>query len=361
MNRIIFGGAFDPVHDGHINMAEKAAKQLAGEVIFVPARISVWKDSSAPTEDKIAMLKLAIKDHKEFSIDEFEINSGKDFNYSIDTAKYFREKYPNDKLFYLIGTDQVNKFHRWKDCEELASIVQMVYFGRPEHDPDVDNVSRFHMLHIKGKEMKVDSTEIRKLRSHNVPDEVLFYIIEKEIYDGVVELKSMLTPHRYAHVKSVAKLAYEIAKANKLENPLDIYMAALLHDVGKDIPEDKQKELTKKYYPEYENMPAYSLHQFAGAALAKEMFNIQNKDLLEAIEFHCTGNENMSLPAKIIYAADKIEPTRGFDSSDLISAMMNDAEKGFLIVLEANKEFLSSKDKSTNNPLTYKCFNFYLK
>ena len=52
MNRIIFGGAFDPVHSGHINMALKAAKELDGEVIFVPARISVWKDVSAPIEDK---------------------------------------------------------------------------------------------------------------------------------------------------------------------------------------------------------------------------------------------------------------------------------------------------------------------
>ena len=99
MNRIIFGGAFDPVHNGHINMARKAAKQLAGEVIFVPAPISVWKQSSAPTEDKIAMLKLAIKDYKEFSIDEFEINSGKEINYSIDTVRYFKEKYPKDKLY----------------------------------------------------------------------------------------------------------------------------------------------------------------------------------------------------------------------------------------------------------------------
>ena len=76
MNRIIFGGAFDPVHSGHINMALKAAKELDGEVIFVPARISVWKDVSAPIEDKMNMLRLAIKGKKELSIDEFELNSG---------------------------------------------------------------------------------------------------------------------------------------------------------------------------------------------------------------------------------------------------------------------------------------------
>lgn len=361
MNRIIFGGAFDPVHNGHINMARKAAKQLGGEVIFVPAPISVWKQSSAPTEDKIAMLKLAIKDYKEFSIDEFEINSGKEINYSIDTVRYFKERYPKDKLYYLIGSDQVNAFHRWKEADKLASMVQMVYFGRPQHDPNIDNISRYRMVHIEGREMKVDSTDIRLLKNHNVPDEVLFYIIEKEIYEGVVELKSLMSPHRYAHAKSVADLAYKIAKANKIAKPLDVYMAALLHDIGKDISKEKQKELTEKYYPEYKEMPAYSLHQFAGAALAKRLFNIRSPKMLEAIKFHCTGNEKMGIYAKIIYASDKIEPTRGFDSSDLISAMMKNAEKGFVTVLQANKEFLSTKEKSTNNPLTSKCFNYYLK
>ena len=68
----------------------------------------------------------------------------------------------------------------------------------------------------------------------------------------------------------------------------------------------------------------------------------------------------MSPLDKLIFISDKIEPTRGFDSSDLISAMMNDAEKGFVVVLQANKKFLSTKEKSTNNPLTSKCFNYYL-
>ena len=97
MNKIIFGGAFDPVHNGHINMAKKAAKALDGEVLFVPARISVWKSVSAPKEDKMAMLELAIKNEKDFSIDRHEIDSESEINYSIDTIKYFKEKYTSDK------------------------------------------------------------------------------------------------------------------------------------------------------------------------------------------------------------------------------------------------------------------------
>lgn len=360
MNRIIFGGAFDPVHNGHINMALKAAKELDGEVIFVPARISVWKKVSAPINDKINMLRLAIKDKKNLSIDEFELNSGKDVNYSIDTVLYFKEKYPNDNLFFLIGVDQANAFHRWKEADKIAELLQVVYYTRPGYVEDPENIKRFHMHKIEGLGIEVSSTDIRELKSFELPDDILFYIVEHNLYEGMVELNYILTPHRLAHSKSVAKTAYEIAKANNLENPLKAFIAGLFHDIGKDIAEDKQYEMTKKYYSEYADIPKFAYHQFAGAHLVQEMFGIKDPDIIEAIEFHSTGNENMGLLAKIIYASDKIEPTRGFDSSDLIKAMKNDAEQGFKTVLQANKDFLLSKEKDINNRLTYKCFKQYL-
>lgn len=216
------------------------------------------------------------------------------------------------------------------------------------------------MQKIEGLGIEVSSTDIRKLKSFELPDDILFYIVEHNLYEGMVELNYILTPHRLAHSKSVAKTAYEIAKANNLDNPLKAFIAGLFHDIGKDITEDKQYEMTKKYYPEYADIPKFAYHQFAGAHLVQEMFGFKDPDIIEAIKFHSTGNENMGLLAKIIYASDKIEPTRGFDSSDLINAMKNDAEQGFKIVLQANKDFLLSKEKDINNRLTYKCFKQYL-
>ena len=360
MNKIIFGGAFDPVHNGHINMALKAAKELDGEVIFVPARISVWKEVSAPIADKMNMLRIAIKGYKNLYIDEFELNSGKETNYSIDTVRYFKEKYPKDKLYFLIGVDQVNEFHRWKEAEKLAELAQMVYYTRPGYEVKSENIQKYHTMKIVGDGIEVSSTDIRELKSFELPDDVLFYIVEHDLYKGMVDLNFILTPHRLAHSKSVAKTAYEIAKANNLDNPLKAFVAGLFHDIGKDIAEDKQYEMTKKYYPEYADIPKFAYHQFAGAHLVQEMFGIKDPDIIEAIEFHSTGNENMCLLAKIIYASDKIEPTRGFDSSELINAMKKDAAKGFITVLQANKEFLLSKEKNIENRLTYKCFKQYL-
>ena len=81
MNKILFGGAFDPIHNGHLNMAENAKKALDGEIILVPARISVWKENSAPVADKIAMIELAIEDKKSFSIEKYEIDNKQDITY----------------------------------------------------------------------------------------------------------------------------------------------------------------------------------------------------------------------------------------------------------------------------------------
>ena len=360
MNKIIFGGAFDPIHNGHLNMAENAKKALDGEIILVPARISVWKENSAPVEDKIAMIELAIRNHQSFSIEKYEIENQKNVTYSIDTVRFLKEKHPSDKLFLLIGTDQVNEFHRWKEADKISELVQIIYFSRPGFKLDQANIEKYRMMKIDGEEIDVSSTKIRQLRSFELPDDVLFYIVEHNLYEGMVELVRILSPERLEHSKSVAKTAYEIAKANNLSDPIRYFVAGLFHDLGKDIPLKEQIKLTRESFPGYGCLPDFAYHQFAGAVLAKEMYGIEDEDILKAIKFHSTGSDDMPLMAKIIYAADKIEPTRGFDSSDLIAAMKKDADNGFKIVLQANKDYLESKGKMTDNPLTYKCFNKYL-
>ena len=359
MNIIIYGGAFDPIHNGHLNMADMAQKNLNGEVYFVPAPISVWKETSAPIEDKINMIKLAIEGKEHFHIDTFEVDSGKKTNYSIDTVRYFRNKYPNDTLYLLIGYDQVNDFHKWKDAGELANLAQIIFFIRPDIKIINDNIKRFHMQEIKGSGIIVSSSDIRELKSLELPDSVIDYIAEHRLY-YVKKMRSFINERRLSHSISVAKTAYQIAKANKLDNPKRAYVAGLLHDIGKWQNENKEKEVVEEHFIEYLDIPPFAYHQFAGAWTAQKEFQIEDEEILKAIEFHATGSDEMSTLGKIIYAADKIEPTRGFDSSDLIEAMNKDYESGFKIVLKANKEFLESHRGNIDNRLTSNCFKKYL-
>lgn len=358
MNKILFGGAFDPIHLGHINMAEEASRKLDADVIFIPAPISVWKEKSVPIENKVDMLKLAIKDYPKFSIDLFEVESGKETNYSIDTAEYFVKKYPNDKIFYLIGADHVNAFHKWKEAKKLSEIVQICFFKRPNIQLSDENIRNFNMLQIDGDLMDISSTEIRELKNLKLDDSVIKYIEDHNLY-YMEKISSHITGKRLSHSISVAHVAYEIAKKNNLENPEKYYIAGLLHDIGKENL--RKREIMEKHFPEFCDLEEFAYHQFIGSFIAKSDFGISDEEILDAIKFHATGNSNMSLLARVVYASDKIEPTRPYDSSDLIQAMMDDVEEGFITVLKANVEFLEIKNKSFKNRLTSNCIDYYLK
>ena len=358
MRKILFGGGFDPFHLGHIHIAEAAHQQIGGDVIFLPTPISVWKKESAPIEDKIKMIELSIEGKPYFSIDLFEVNSKKETNYSIDTVRYFKKKYPNDEIYYLIGGDQVNKFHLWKEADELAKLARIVYFSRPNIILDSGNIEKFNMLAIKGEMVDVSSTDIREFKSLDLDPKVLDYILDNHLY-FVKRIAEYIDEKRLSHSIEVAKLAYKIAKHHNLENPEKYLMAGLLHDVGKNAKD--KKAIMEQYFPEHIDMDPILYHQFIGALIAEKDFGVKDQELLEAIKYHATGNDNMSMLGMVLYASDKIEPTRGYDSSDLIAAMIdNPIKEGFKIVLKANKEFLLEKGANINDSLTSKCFKKYL-
>ena len=364
MNIIIFGGNFDPIHIGHINMARKAAKDYNAIVYLVPSPIGMWKTESASKKDKLNMLKLAIEDYPELQIDEFELNSGKPTNnYSIDTVEYFVKKFPNDKIYFLIGEDQAMNFHRWVKAKEISELVQIIYYPRSGYSVPIENMKTYHMKFIKGQTFDMSSTDIRDLSKLNLPRKVLNYIIDHELY-FVPRVKAMYTEKRYNHVLSVARLACEIADANGLltdeHNYGRYFVAGYLHDIAKSMSREEQLEMINYNYPDNKEMPIFSYHQFVGAIIAEQQFGINDQEILDAIRFHATGRADMSPMERIVYAADKLDPLRGYDSSKLIDLMKQDYEIGFVMMIRTNKNYLESTGKMTDNPWTQECFDYYL-
>ena len=272
MNKIIFGGGFDPIHLGHINMALVARDALKGEVIFVPAKVAVWKEESISEEHKLAMLKLAISKYEGFSIDTFELEQ-KEQPRSYLTVAYFKKKYPKDKLFFLIGQDQVNAFHQWMNPDEIAKNTQIVYYKRPKYFVNQENIDKYHMLAIEGPVVDVASSDVRALKSVALPEEVLNYIEENNLY-YVNRVRSYIKETRFNHSLSVAHLAYRLAKKLQLDYQ-KAYIAGILHDIAKGIDKDESLALMKQLYPDYLDIGAYAYHQFLGEILAKRDFNVQ--------------------------------------------------------------------------------------
>lgn len=368
MALILFGGSFDPIHNAHIRIAKAALNEVGGKVIFIPAKNPRWKITEEKEIDRLNMLFGALKeiDEKNFQIDTLELKrSEKEISYSIDTVRHYKNLYPNEELYFLMGGDEVNRFRNWKNAEEIASLANIIFVSRPGITLNKEDITFFNMRQLSYMEKdNVSSSSVRLLHNIDVPKFVLNYIEEHKLY-YVRKLEERLTPHRLKHSLSVAHLAEEIIRRNNLPLLNKGYTAGCLHDLGKYLPLEEAKKLMNQYYPEldFEKIPQFAIHQYTSAILAKKLFFIEDEMILEAIVCHCLGKANMSPLAKILYASDKIEPTRGYDSSSLIEASCQNYENGFLEVLKANKEFLENKEKGKEAKPNYskECFDYYLK
>jgi nicotinate-nucleotide adenylyltransferase len=362
-NLVIYGGSFDPIHNGHLRTARSASMRLNADVVFVPAKKPRWKEVTASDEDRLAMLKLGIisEGSSSFSISNCELVRAGDATYSIDTVNEFAKKYPSRHLILLIGADQVNLFHKWKDPDEIASKAEIVYVDRPDIKVNEANVKRFKMKCLGFEESgSVSSHAIRSLQSVDLPAKVITYIEEHNLY-YMSKISSFLKPTRLAHSLSVAHLAMAIATSNHLSDPGKAYIAGILHDIGKYLDETKAREMVATSFPIYKDYPSWCLHQFTGAILSQKEFGITDGDVLDAITYHCSGKAHMPPLSKIVYSADKIEPTRGWNSKRYIRGCLQDYYLGFLDVLRANKKFLFEKGSlEAEVPLSQECFDYYL-
>ena len=359
---IIYGGSFDPIHNGHLRIAHAASLMLNANVVFVPSKAPRWKRPEATAAQRLEMLRLALKQDGSpaFSIDLFEMNSKTDVNYSIDLVRHIALTHKNTKIYLMIGADEVNSFPRWKDPDKICQLATPLFVARPDVEIDDSVLDAYPMQRLPyDGSGPVSSSAVRSCRCIDIPLVVRDYIESQGLY-FVKKLSGMMSKHRLLHSMSVANLAYLIAQHNNVENYPAAYIAGILHDCGKDVDDALKQEIMQEHFPEYLSMPAWSHHQFVGAYLAETVFGITDPMILDAIKYHSTGKAHMSPLGKIVYAVDKIEPTRGFDSKKLIHACYKHYYVGFMSVLEANQEYLTSKGYVLDNPLTKECFNQYL-
>lgn len=157
----LFGGTFDPVHLGHIHLAERA-RAAAGldEVRFLPCRISPHKTGSeaAPGSDRLEMLRLATRGLPWASVDEYELN-GPEPSFSYLTAEAMAARQPDTRWFWLMGGDQWEALPRWRHPERLAAIVTFLVLARGADTPQ--QKSGFCMKVVPG-EHPASSSGIRR-------------------------------------------------------------------------------------------------------------------------------------------------------------------------------------------------------
>ena len=192
----IMGGTFDPIHYGHLLMAEEARQAFAlDEVVFVPNGRPAHKKAylvSSP-EDRFAMTLLATGSNPCFSASRMEIDRPGP-SYTIDTLREFRRLYPNlDALYFITGADAVLEILTWHEYENLVTACQFIAVTRPgfvlERLPQIADaafMASVHYLPIPG--LEISSTDIRKRvregRSikYLTPEPVEAYIRQQGLY-----------------------------------------------------------------------------------------------------------------------------------------------------------------------------------
>ncbi len=189
----LFGGTFDPVHNGHLIIAEFLRDELGlDEIWFIPAKIHPLKNNQeiTPASHRLKMLELAVAGNRRFRVNDVELKR-EGVSYTIDTLNELREQYRDiSPRFYLfIGMDNVNDLYRWREPHQVLEKSQVVAFGRPGFQPDErakQFLPRIKFIHVPL--LEISSTfireRIRKGRSvrYLIPDEVNDYVVKNKLY-----------------------------------------------------------------------------------------------------------------------------------------------------------------------------------
>lgn len=194
----ILGGTFDPPHSGHLRLASlfKEALKL-DRVLLMPACVPPHKaDKGTSSADRLEMCRLAAEETDFLEVCDIELRRGGK-SYTVDTMRHLTNQYPNDKFFFLMGSDMFLCFDRWKNYEEIFSLCTLCTVSREEEhsSQELSDFAKklfgeeFEKVKILPAEpVEISSTEVRAALAEGkdiadlVPEKVMRYISERGLY-----------------------------------------------------------------------------------------------------------------------------------------------------------------------------------
>ncbi len=183
----ILGGTFNPVHIGHLILAEEAREKIGlDRIIFVPTFLPPHKNGSeiASATNRFEMIKTAIRANKAFMVSDLEIRrQGR--SYTIDTLRELKKKYPHDELYFISGSDLLKYLEAWKDLTEILKMVKFVVATRPgyplEKIPHYISTVSIRAVDVSAFEIREAIKEKKSFR-YLVPESVFNYITKRKLY-----------------------------------------------------------------------------------------------------------------------------------------------------------------------------------
>ena len=336
----IIGGTFDPIHIGHLALAEAVKNFLSPQrILFIPANEPPHKTNMNITdkEHRYEMVLSSVCKYPSYDVSRLEITKP-GISYTIDTVKSLQKICPpNAKIYLCVGADAFMEIQTWKDYKELLGICEIVVImrigssGFKELSVKLtkENGAVIHNLEIPL--IDVSSTLIRERFAKGLsvkslmPHEAEVYArknglygcrtpdLGKDYFEHVkAKIKQLMSSRRFLHTLGVIEEAEKLANHYN-EDANKARWAALLHDCTKEYSEAKKRKLCDTW-----NIPLDAIleknidiaHSLLSAESAVRDYGIFDPEIYSAIKYHTTGNKNMNMLDKIIYLADFIEPYR---------------------------------------------------
>ncbi len=339
----IMGGSFDPVHYGHLILAEQMRSEAElDRVILVPARVSPFKLDQPPAdaEHRLAMLQLAIGGYSALEVSDSEIRR-EGPSYTYESLCFLQEQHPKSEICYIIGSDAFMEIDGWHRADELLERFPIFVGFREGGVPEtairrkIDELQeRFgaQVSYRRIPELEISSSDIRERLAgarpvkYLLPDSVLSYINEKHLYRDLLELvqcyaKAVEKPSRYKHTEGVVRMSKELALRYGAD-PYKAELAAWFHDTSRD---------------------AGNLEH--GPVAARELesrFSVTDQEVLNAVRWHTTGRPGMGLLEKILKIADNLEEGRDYEGvEELRASISDDVNQTLLMMMRHTREYVN--------------------
>lgn len=344
----LFGGTFDPPHNGHVALCEAMARQLGlDRVVLMPTAQPPHKLKTelAPAADRLAMCRLLAADRPLFQVSDLELTRG-GASFTADTLRALHEERPDAQWYLLTGADMFLTLRTWWRFDEIARLAVLCTMPRGDHS--LSELRAYAaQLEAAGARCQVldlppvegSSTDVRdRLRQGGdwdslVPPEVARYIRAHGLYTALAPmarpttdeqyleiLRRRLTPYRLEHSLNVAKEARRLARRYGADER-QAYTAGLLHDILKDASPETQLQMAKDFgilLDAVEQDAPNLWHARIGAGFLEHILGVRDRDLLNAVRYHTTARAGMSLLEKIVYIADFTAEGRTYPDVDVM-------------------------------------------
>lgn len=353
---LLYGGSFDPPHDGHLRMIQAAVRRLRPDRVYlIPSFHSPFK--SVPRGSAVhrtKMLRLLLNEFAEslrpnMKISRFELKRRRK-TFTCETLRYFQKRHPRSEIWFLIGGDLLPALSRWKHAGELKRRLRWAVGRRPS-GPRIHFPRGFTGLVLPGVMPNASSTEIRsrlfagEAVNRLTPKSIETYIRRHRLYGLNLhrDLERSLDPDRCRHTVCVARLARRLAVIHGL-SPEKAALAGLLHDCGRRLNLARMVRYTRKHRLQISfrediiKKAPLLLHAFISERWALERYRIVDAEVLSAIRNHTLGEIGMPRLDRLLYVADISAEGRGLPEAKTIRRLaFQDLEAACLKAVETKK------------------------